>query len=149
MFKDKFRGQLPEGSGVITEDKRRGRPPKAPSERKRGNVTVRVRDRFYAKLAEEAAKGQRSLSEEIERGMERYYEQRDSYGDLARSIGAVVKALETTQGRRYFEDEEMRIRTRAAVSAVLDMLIGSAVEDESGEAPDEMPVATAALIRQP
>jgi hypothetical protein len=112
------------GIGLMAEEKRkRGRPPKAPSERKRGNVTIRIRDRLYEKVTEEAAKGQRSLSEEIERGLEAYYEQREAYGELARFVGTAVRTIETAAGKAWFADDEMRLKTRGAIEAVLDLLV--------------------------
>ena len=119
------------------EKKRRGRPPKAPSERKRGNVTIRVRDRLYERLTEEAAKSQRSLSEEIERGLEAYYEQREAYGELARFVGTAVRAIETANGKPWFADDDMRLKARATVEAVLDLLVGPRT-DESARASDEI-----------
>ena len=108
---------------MTTEGKKRGRPPKAPSERKRGNVTVRVRDRLYEKLTNEAANAQRSLSEEIERELEAYYEQKEAYGELARFVGSAVKMIEKKAGRPWYADDEMRLSTRAAIDAVLDLLV--------------------------
>lgn len=46
--------------------KARGRPPKTAAERKRNNVTIRMRDATKADLEAAAAGNQRSLSEEIE-----------------------------------------------------------------------------------
>jgi len=50
--------------------RRRGGQIKAPSERKRNNLTFRARDRLRAALEAEAAENGRSLSEEIEARLE-------------------------------------------------------------------------------
>src|SRR4051794_14236950 len=50
--------------------RRRGGQVKAPSERKRNNLTFRARDRLKAALEAEAALNGRSLSEEIEARLE-------------------------------------------------------------------------------
>ena len=55
--------------------KRRGRPPKDPSDRKDGNLTFRTRGSLRAQLAEAAKRSGRSISEEVEQRLERsFYE---------------------------------------------------------------------------
>jgi DNA-binding NarL/FixJ family response regulator len=65
----------------MTDDKRpkrRGRPPLPESERKSGsNLTFRARSGLRELLAEEAKKADRSISEEIERRLERSFEEKD------------------------------------------------------------------------
>ena len=112
------------------QKRRGGRPRKYASEGKRPTLTFRVRGKLYEQLQQGADAGQRSISEEIERSLERYYEQKDSYGDLARSIGSAVRAIEKTAGRPWYADDEMRLRARAAAEAVLDLLVGRRVDDE-------------------
>jgi hypothetical protein len=51
----------------------RGRPPKPPGERKRNNVTIRMRDELKAALEAAAVQNQRSLSEEIEGRLEQAF----------------------------------------------------------------------------
>ena len=124
-----------------SERKRRGRPPEAPSERKRGNVTVRVRDRLYDRLTSEAAGGQRSISEEIERGLESYYEMKDTYGELARFVGTAVKTVEKTEGRPWYADNQMRLKVRAAIEAVLDFFVGPRLEKgKSGQTNSDLDI---------
>ena len=106
-----------------TEPKKRGRPELPLTERKSGNITFRVRDRLQQRIAEEAARSQRSLSEEIERSLEDHYAHRDSYGELARLLGAAVKAIEIASGKRYSDDRKTRIQTRAALDQILDVMV--------------------------
>ncbi len=54
-----------------TTKRKRGRPRKPDSEKRRNNVTIRMRDSVKERLQESAAKTGRSLSEEIEYHLER------------------------------------------------------------------------------
>jgi hypothetical protein len=58
---------------VTTEEKRIGRPPKAEADRKSRNFTFRSRGDLHARLAEAAGESGRSMSEEIERRLERSF----------------------------------------------------------------------------
>ena len=72
---------------------------------------------------EAASKNGRSLSEEVEQCVEHYYDNADNYGELARLIGTVVRALETAERNPWMTNHEMRVKTRAAIDAVLDILV--------------------------
>lgn len=61
------------GKLETTTSRRRGRPPKPGASRRRNNVTIRLRDDTKAAL-QQAARDQRSLSEEIETRIERSIE---------------------------------------------------------------------------
>ena len=54
-----------------TTKKKRGRPRKPDSEKRRNNVTIRMKDDLKRRLEEDAYSQGRSLSEEIEFRMER------------------------------------------------------------------------------
>ena len=54
-----------------TATKKRGRPPKPEAERRRNNLTIRIRDELRRSLEEVAALSRRSLSEEAEARLER------------------------------------------------------------------------------
>lgn len=56
--------------GKVAAKRTRGRPKLDPAERKRNNLTLRLRDETKAMLEESARKNQRSLSEEAEAGIE-------------------------------------------------------------------------------
>lgn len=55
----------------MSDTKRRGRPPKPAAEKRRATLTLRIRDELRQSLENEAAKNQRSLSEEAEARLER------------------------------------------------------------------------------
>lgn len=74
---------------IPTKKRGRGRPPKPEAERKRNNVTVRLRDATRAALEKWAKENQRSLSEEIETRLER----------SALDQGQLAAAMEATYGR--------------------------------------------------
>lgn len=57
-----------------TPKKRMGRPRKYPGTEKRPTLTFRVRDGLHEKLKQSSEDGERSISEEIERRLERSYE---------------------------------------------------------------------------
>src|SRR3712207_2785522 len=57
--------------------RKRGGQPKEPEERKRNNLTFRVRDRLKVDLEAAAAAGGRSVSEEIEHRLEQTLTERD------------------------------------------------------------------------
>jgi len=62
--------------------KRRGRPPKAPDERKGGNLTIRLRGGAREKLEKAADEARRSLSEEIEHRIGLSFEWERAFGEL-------------------------------------------------------------------
>lgn len=77
------------------QPKRRGRPPLPDSERKSPakNLTFRARDGLRQKLSKAAVQSERSVSEEIERRLERSFEM--SSGDIVSLVeDALQKALE-------------------------------------------------------
>jgi len=67
---------------MTDQPKRRGRPPLPDSERKTGaNLTFRARSGLRDKLMTEVQKSDRSLSEEIERRIERSFEWEEMFGE--------------------------------------------------------------------
>lgn len=58
----------------MSEPKKRGRPPKPVAERRRHNQTFRCNDEMLARLQTEADRNQRSISEEVERRLDRSLE---------------------------------------------------------------------------
>jgi len=57
----------------MTEQSKRGRPPKSVEDRKRNNLTMRMRDATKEKLEREARANGRSLSEEAEARIEQSF----------------------------------------------------------------------------
>ena len=71
------------------------------------------------------------MSEEIERSLEDGYRNRSSYGELARMIGTAISTMETTSGKRWFADEEMRIKTRVVVDTILNVFAVPAINEQN------------------
>lgn len=62
---------------MVARKKPRGRPPKAAADRKRNNLTLRIRDAMRRQLQREAEKNRRSLSEEAEARIERSFHEQE------------------------------------------------------------------------
>jgi hypothetical protein len=89
----------------------RGRPPKPEHERRRGNLTFRVRDRLRYRLEAYAKRDGRSLSEEIEQRLERSLneemllfglEDPSRFRHAIQTITMVLSGLELQTGRKAF-----------------------------------------------
>jgi len=89
----------------------RGRPPKPEYERRRGNLTFRVRDHLRLDLERIAAEEGRSISEVIEHRLERsFVEDLILYGEhgpphirhAMQTIARVLSSLEMLTGRKAF-----------------------------------------------
>lgn len=111
--------------------KKIGRPRKYESDAKRPTLTFRVRGELYRNLQRRAKAHERSMSEEIERSLEDYYRNQSSYGELARMIGTAISTMETTSGKRWFADEEMRIKTRVVVDTILNVFAVPAINEQN------------------
>ena len=74
-----------------TTKKKRGRPRKPDSEKRRNNVTIRMRDSLKRELEESAATEGRSLSEEIEFSLELLRREREAFG--GRQLHGLMKLL--------------------------------------------------------
>ena len=112
--------------------RRRGRPPIEPSQRKRNNVTVRVRDETKGQLAAAAVLNGRSLSEEIEarieesflsetamrKRLEVEFGSAHSYA-LAKVIAFVATEIEETTNARWFDDRHTFDQLGIAIQTVL------------------------------
>src|SRR5437867_726083 len=64
-----------------------GRPAKPARERKRNNLTLRIRDKLRDDLARAAESNQRSLSEETEARLERSFDRQDLFERFAEELG--------------------------------------------------------------
>jgi len=92
--------------------KRRGRPPISPEQRKRNNVTLRLRDELKQKLEKGARATGRSLSEEMEFRLEQSSASDDEFGgaeyrSIFQVLGAAAKFIERRTGKD-FSDWEAR-----------------------------------------
>ena len=81
--------------------KKRGRPRKPDSEKRRNNVTIRMKDDLKRRLEEAADSQGRSLSEEIEFSLERRFLEEAAYGgkELNGLLMLMVGAAEIIQAR--------------------------------------------------
>jgi hypothetical protein len=91
--------------------------------RKRHNQTFRVVEPVRAKLQQEADRNQRSISEQVERIIEGYFEQRDAIGEPGRLVSAAVQAIERKNGKPWY-DESMAPQCWGAVEGTLSVLFG-------------------------
>jgi hypothetical protein len=91
--------------------RKRGGQPKPAAERKRNNLTFRVRDNLRAQLQASADQHQRSLSEECEYRLEHSFavEQRfrdlDEYEEKAKRLSRIRHGLEPPPGKFISEEE--------------------------------------------
>lgn len=115
--------------------KRRGRPPTPPEQRKRNNVTIRLRDDTKLALEARASAGGYSLSEEMERRLERSFAEEEADGgpetqaifDLMRGafmrggrLGSVARKHPRWLPAKWINDP---FCYEAAVSAAIEALI--------------------------
>lgn len=72
------------------EPKRRGRPPKAPADRKGGNITFRAHPDFRAKLEDAAAQSGRTITQEVELRVERSFRDDDLRALIREEVRAAL-----------------------------------------------------------
>jgi DNA-binding NarL/FixJ family response regulator len=131
------------------EPKRRGRPPKPTEERKSGNLTFRTRGDLRAKLDAAATASGRSVSEEIERRLERSFDHDEMVSSVIETIEensrlqiqiielqAEVERLKSTGPET--SDLEIIVE-RAVVRAVGRVLSSKGQEPEQPQSATELP----------
>jgi hypothetical protein len=111
-----------------TEKRKAGRPRKFGENTKRHNLTLRISEGPRSRLIGAAAASGRSISEEAERRVEQSFQLEDEFGDLARFVGLAVRATEARNGKAWHTDETSRKQTRAAIDAVLDVIVAKSVD---------------------
>ena len=122
--------------------RQRGRPPIEPSQRKRNNVTVRVRDETKGQLTAAATLNGRSLSEEMEARIERSFTDeavryedfggRGSY-EIFRVLGSAASAFGTAIGMAdWWRNPRSFAKVRNTSSSLLKVL-----QKEIAESDDE------------
>lgn len=129
------------------KSKPRGRPPLPPAEKRAKNFTFRSRGDMHDKLSEAASLNERSISEEIERRLERSFDHQDlltevvtlAYGEqmagLLREMAPSIRALANLGPNRtltFSSDAKGKLRAHFNVSADGD------VEPPTDEEFDEM-----------
>jgi plasmid stability protein len=109
----------------------RGRPPLSPEQRKRNNVTLRLRDELKQQLEARADASGRSLSEEMEFRLENSLKYEHVAADIYRSFGGlenfavarvlseVTKALETTSGEDWRKNPDLFVQVQEACFTIL------------------------------
>ncbi|MDP6430327.1 MAG: TraY domain-containing protein [Rhodospirillales bacterium] len=94
---------------------KRGRPAKSPTERKRNNVTTRVRDETKHLLQQSSRASGRSISEEIEFRLEQSFRDEEAkYNDFGGEIPyrscqifiAIAKIVEEESGKLWSKDKD-------------------------------------------
>ena len=100
-------------------ERKRGRPPLPPKQRKRNNVTIRLRDDLKSSLQEAGVDQGRSLSEEIEARLEASLLGEAAFGGrelqtLFRLLGTVAEVIQEQSGKKWNEDWETSIAVRTA-----------------------------------
>lgn len=133
---------------TTTAPKRIGRPPKPPGEKKVGsNLTIRMRGDLRERLNAEAKKSELSVTEEVERRIERSFEISSlaegvkqqiaeetleaivsiagsrSNLSLLMQVAHLMVMCEATTGKSWREDEETRDRVEREVSEYLPRLL--------------------------
>ncbi len=108
-----------------TTKRKRGRPRKPDSEKRRNNVTFRMRDSVKKRLQESAANAGRSLSEENEYHLERALLEEETFGGrqfhaLFGLLGNAAVLIEQQTGKAYFEDYYTYVAVRAAWQRLID-----------------------------
>ena len=103
---------------ATTTKRKRGRPRKPDREKRRNNVTIRMRDSLKGLLKESAVDAGRSLSEEIEFRLEQIFVERVFFGgDLgyqsASLLFATIYMYEQKSGKSWRDDPDGNVLARA------------------------------------
>ena len=107
----------------------RGRPPLPPGEGKTAAFTTRLRPRLKGSLEVAAANAGRSLSEEIERRLERSFDEEEAFEQylggaemlgLFKAMAGVAAAIEARIGTAWLEDQMAFTTVVAAWAALLN-----------------------------
>ena len=109
--------------------RRRGRPALPESQRKRSNLTFRVRGDLYERLSTTARVFERSVSEEIEHRLTQSFYARDviaqvfgsSHADFIKALGLGAQLIEAKTGTNPWDDPTERLE--------LVVLIGKLIKE--------------------
>ena len=110
-----FSGRTEMAKPKAVSGKKRGRPPLPPEQRRRNNITIRLRDDLKSEMQEAGASQGRSLSEEIESRLELSRIDLDvrlqGFGSegrsrLFRALVLAVEVVESTTGKDIFTDPD-------------------------------------------
>jgi hypothetical protein len=110
------------------ETKRR---PGRPSKGKRGNFTFRVTEKLREQLVRAAAEVNLSVSEEIERQLDRCYSGKNLIEQLLggretlrllMTMAQAIQAVEDTTGKKWTDDYETVAATKIAMKTIIDLM---------------------------
>jgi hypothetical protein len=113
---------------VTLEAKRR---PGRPSKGKRGNFTFRVTEKLREQLVRAAAEVNLSVSEEIERQLDRCYSGKSLIEQLLggretlrllMTMAQAIQAVEDTTGKKWTDDYETVAATKIAMRTIIDLM---------------------------
>jgi len=110
-----------------TQRSRRGRPPKPQGERKRQNVTLRLREVAKEQLETAATNAGHTLSEEIQERLDMSLQDPRIYG-LLRLVAASIEFIERYYKASIFESRAAHI---AAVEAATNVLAKTQPEEDA------------------
>jgi len=92
----------------MPEAKKRGRPPKPVEDRRRNNVTIRLRDATKAQLEVEASRSQRSVSDEVETRLEQSFRAESLFNEILQAkFGRPLTGLLLAMGYAMHEAGRM------------------------------------------
>jgi hypothetical protein len=142
---------------VTARKKKAGRPPLPPKHRKVRNVTFRSRDDLYGELQAAAAKSGRSLSEEIERRLEKSFSSSDPLlsalageeaGVILRLV-AVVLLQATREGKSWFENRELVETVSGAADVIIARVAGVFEEEVASDEIRKQPLSVEPIAKTP
>jgi hypothetical protein len=130
----------------MSEELQPKRRPGRPSKGKRGNFTFRVTEKLREQLEGAAGEADLSVSEEIERRLEKSFSDKNVVEELLggpetlrllMTIGQAIRMVEGTTGKQWTDDYETVVATKIAIKTVLDLI---------REPPDDRPMSFANLF---
>jgi hypothetical protein len=142
---------------VTGRKKKAGRPPLPPTHRKARNLTFRSRDDLYEELQAAAAKSGRSLSEEIERRLEKSFSSSDPLlsvlagkeaGVILRLV-AVVLLQATLESKSWFENRELVETVSGAADVIIARVAGVFEEEVASDDTRKQPLAVEPIAKTP
>ncbi|MBY0298906.1 MAG: hypothetical protein K2X71_23200 [Methylobacterium sp.] len=115
--------------------KRVGRPPKAEADRKDGNITFRTRAGLRERLAASASMSGRSMSEEVEKRLEKSYDLEDIAhfidSSLTKSLSKNLKTLRNSMLSQCAQNCKCGNNSDHVVGKLTDVVIEAIAEAEA------------------
>ena len=123
-----------------TPKNRGGRPKKYPGEGRRPTLSLRVRGGLYEKLQAASEVAERTISEEMERRLERSFEEQDLFLayfgkpetlKLAHAIAMLARTVEARTGLDWTKDAQTKADLSGAISRFFDLYFYEQGEENS------------------